>query len=148
MKVSQIPSFVVVLLKVIGVGSLVAASARRGFSPWIRKIPWKRKWQPTPVCLPGKSHRQRSLVSYSPWGHKESDMTEQLSTHRHMHSSSCGWKSLTLPSCCISQNWLWNANGEFKSVILYPKAFGANIFENSELFGFQKGTKMLIPHLF
>ena len=34
--------------------------------PWIRKIPWRRKWQPTPVFLPGKSHRQRSLVGYSP----------------------------------------------------------------------------------
>ena len=40
------------------------------------KIPWKRKWQPTPVSLPGESHGQRSLVGYSPWGHKESDTTE------------------------------------------------------------------------
>ena len=40
------------------------------------KIPWRRKWQSTPVFLPGKSHGQRSLVVYSPWGHKESDMTE------------------------------------------------------------------------
>ena len=37
---------------------------------------WRRKWQPTPVFLPGESHGQRSLVSYSPWDHKESDMTE------------------------------------------------------------------------
>ena len=40
--------------------------------------PWRRKWQPTPVLLPGKFHGQRSLVSYSPWGRKESDTTEQL----------------------------------------------------------------------
>ena len=40
------------------------------------KIPWSRKWQPTPVFLPGKSHGQRSLEGYSPQGHKESDMTE------------------------------------------------------------------------
>ena len=40
--------------------------------------PWRRKWQPTPVLLPGKSHRQRSLTGYSPWSHKESDTTEQL----------------------------------------------------------------------
>ena len=39
-------------------------------SPWVRKIPWRRKWQPTPVFWPGKSHGQRSLVGYSPWGHK------------------------------------------------------------------------------
>ena len=37
---------------------------------------WRRKWQPTPVFLPGESHGWRSLVGYSPWGHKESDMTE------------------------------------------------------------------------
>jgi len=40
----------------------------------------RRKWQPTPVLLPGKSHGQRSLVGYSPWGRKELDMTEQLHT--------------------------------------------------------------------
>ena len=43
---------------------------------WIGKIPWRRKWQPTPVCLPGKSHGQRSPVGYSPWGLKELDRTE------------------------------------------------------------------------
>ena len=48
---------------------------RCGFDPWVRKIPWREKWQPTPVFLPGKSHGQRSLVGYSPWGHKELDMT-------------------------------------------------------------------------
>jgi len=40
--------------------------------------PWKRAWLPTPVFLPGESHGQRSLVGYSPWGHKELDMNEQL----------------------------------------------------------------------
>ena len=40
--------------------------------------PWKRKWQPTPVFLPGKSYGQRSLVSYSPWGHKKLDTTEGM----------------------------------------------------------------------
>ena len=49
------------------------------FDPWVGKIPWRRKWQPTLVFLPGESHGQRSLVGYSPYGHKESDMTEQLS---------------------------------------------------------------------
>ena len=43
---------------------------RWGFDPWVWKIPWSRKWHPTPVFLPGKSHGQRSLVGYSPWGHK------------------------------------------------------------------------------
>ena len=40
--------------------------------------PWRKKWQPTPVILPGKSWGRRSLVGYSPWGLKELDMTEQL----------------------------------------------------------------------
>ena len=42
------------------------------FDPWVWKIPWRRKWQPTPVCLPGESHWWRSLVNYSPWDSKES----------------------------------------------------------------------------
>ena len=48
------------------------------FDPWVKKIPWRRKWQPSPVLLPGKSHGQRSLVGYSPWDCKESDTTERL----------------------------------------------------------------------
>ena len=40
---------------------------------------WRRAWQPTPIFLPGESHGQRSLAGYSPWGHKESDVTERLS---------------------------------------------------------------------
>ena len=53
---------------------------RCGFDPWLRKIPWRRKWQPIPVFLPGESHGQRSLVDYSPWGWKESDLTEHSRT--------------------------------------------------------------------
>ena len=49
---------------------------RHGFDPWVRKIPWNRKWQSTPVFLPGKFHGQRSLAGYSPRGCKELDMTE------------------------------------------------------------------------
>ena len=44
---------------------------RHGFHPWVGKIPYRRKWQPTPVFLPGKFHGQQNLVGYSPWGHKE-----------------------------------------------------------------------------
>ena len=49
---------------------------RHKFNPWERKILWRREWQLTLVFLPGESHRQKSLVGYSPQGHKESDMTE------------------------------------------------------------------------
>ena len=48
---------------------------RLRFHPWVRKIPWRRKWQPTLVFLPGELHGQSSLVGYSLWGCKESDMT-------------------------------------------------------------------------
>ena len=51
-------------------------SRRPGFDPWIRKIPWRREWLPTPVFLPGEFHGQRSLAGYSPWLCKESDMTQ------------------------------------------------------------------------
>ena len=50
---------------------------RHGFNPWVGKIPCSRRWQPTPIFLPGESHGQRSLVDFSPWAHKELDMTEQ-----------------------------------------------------------------------
>ena len=46
------------------------------FEPWVRKDPWRKKWQPTPVFLLGKSNAQRSLVGFSPRGHKDLDMTE------------------------------------------------------------------------
>ena len=52
---------------------------RCGFDPWIRKIPWRRKWQPAPVFLPGESHGQRSLVGYM--GSQESDTTEHVHAH-------------------------------------------------------------------
>ena len=45
-------------------------SGRHGFYPWVGNIPWRRKWQLTPVFLPGKFHGQRSLAGYSPWGHR------------------------------------------------------------------------------
>ena len=58
-------------------GKESACQCRRPrFDPWVRKIPWSRKWQPTPVFLPGKFHGQRSLVGCSPRDHKESDTTE------------------------------------------------------------------------
>ena len=49
---------------------------RLRFHLWVKKIPWRRKWQVTPLVLPGKFHGQRSLAGYSPWGSKELDMTE------------------------------------------------------------------------
>ena len=51
-------------------------------NPWLRKMPWRRKWHATAVFLPGKSHGQRSLVGYSPWGRKETET--RLSAHTQM----------------------------------------------------------------
>ena len=55
---------------------------RLGFNSWVRKIPWRRAWQPTPVFLPGEFHGQRSLAGYDPWGRKESDVTESSESAR------------------------------------------------------------------
>ena len=65
---------------------------RPGFDPWVGKISWRRKWQPTPVFLPGKFHGRRSLAGYGPWGHKQSDTTERL---HFLLSSSHRWRRLT-----------------------------------------------------
>ena len=62
-----------------------------GFDLWIGKIPWRRKWQLTPVFLPGKFHGQKSLAGYSPWGHKESDTAE------HAHKERNTWNLLPGP---------------------------------------------------
>ena len=76
------------------------------FAPWVGKIPWRRSWQPTPVFLPGESQGQRSLEGYSPWGHKESDMTEQLRKH-------------TLST--LDKNSTFTLNGEsWKRIFLSP----------------------------
>ena len=68
------------------------------FNPWVGKMPWRRAWQPSPIFLPGESHGERSLVGYSPWGHKESDKAE-VTQHTHImgkdmatHSSILAWR--------------------------------------------------------
>ena len=69
---------------------------RLGSNPWVRKIPWRREWQPTPVILPGEVHGQRSLVGYSPWGHKESDTTERLALKNLILRSYSPYKSMLI----------------------------------------------------
>ena len=56
--------------RVVNSKESIFQSRRCEFDPWVRKIPWRRKWPPIPVFLPGKSHGQRSLVGYSPGDHK------------------------------------------------------------------------------
>ena len=62
---------------------------RHRFSPWARKILWRRKWWSTPIFLPGKSHGQRSLAGYSP-GVTEPDMTERRAAEGSDYSVLCG----------------------------------------------------------
>ena len=84
---------------------------RPRLDPWVRKIPWRRKWQPTPVFLPGKSHGWRSLAGYSPWGHMESDAIEQL----HFFTSSWVWCDFGQPiyqssglCSCVAGELAWH----------------------------------------
>ena len=95
------------------------AMQRPGFSPWVGKIPWRRKWQPTPVFLPGESHGWRSLVGCSPQGRKESDMTERL--HFHFSLSCIGEGSDSPLQCsCLEDSmdggaWWATVHGVTKS---------------------------------
>ena len=59
------------------VKNLPATAGDAGSSPGLGRFPWRRKWQPTSVFLPGKSKGQRNLVGYSPWGCKDSDAIEE-----------------------------------------------------------------------
>ena len=65
---------------------------RLWFDPWAGRIPWRRKWQPTPVSLTGEFHGHRSLAGYSPWGHKESDTTAapEYNTGVYVYVPVCG----------------------------------------------------------
>ena len=68
---------------------------RRRFDPWLGKIPWRRKWQPPPVFLPGKFSGQRSLVSCSPRSYKESDTTEHNTQNKILFKeNTLAWKDL------------------------------------------------------
>ena len=111
--------------------SLVAQMVKRllqcerpGFDPWVGKIPWRRKWQPTPVLLPGKSHAWRSLVGYSPWGCKELDMRvtslfKSFPSGPLVKNPPCNARDRGLipgagdPTCCgaskpmSNNNWAW-----------------------------------------
>ena len=83
---------------------------RPGFDPWVGKIPWRRKQQPTLVFLPGKSHGWRSLAGYSPWGCKEADMTAWL-THAP-NAEHLGLLAAYLLSFCPVMLWfIWGQRG-------------------------------------
>ena len=88
------------------------------FDPLVGKIPWRRKQQPTPVFSPGKSHEQRSLEGYSPWGRKELDTAERL-------------KQQTTTQISFNCN-LWFVSGEplRKSVTRLPRTWVSSHFQS------------------
>jgi len=69
------------------VKNIPANAGNARFDPCVEKVPWRRKWQPTLVFLPAKSHGQRSPLGYSPWGRKESDITEHACLHGLWHTA-------------------------------------------------------------
>ena len=87
--------------------SICLQCGRLRFDPWVGKIPWRRKWQPTPVLLPGESHVGRSLVGYSSWGRKELDRTERAgpSQGARLDKWNTGWISAPTPSS--TQHLVW-----------------------------------------
>ena len=94
------------------------------FDPWVRKIPWRRKWQPTPVFLPGKSCGERSLAGYSPRGLKKLDNTEWIATTEclclvgHVHWFQCHCIFKTPNVLCARtdmSDWSWNEAEAVKS---------------------------------
>ena len=76
-----------------------------GFNPRVRKIPGRRKWQTTPVFLPGETHGQRSLAGYSPWGLKEIDTTQRLTT-RAKFSMLLQWFTHRGSNWSVKEGWL------------------------------------------
>ena len=90
-----------------------------GSNPWVGMISWRRKWQPTPVFLPGiswKSHGQRSLIGYSPWGCKESDTTERLHFH-FPFIKVCQKMGLLGPGIDAFSFWIEDAQLHYQKII-------------------------------
>ena len=90
-------------------------------SACIVKAPWRRAWQPIPVFLPGESHGQRSLVGYSPWGHKELDTTEQFTMRALLIGESESevaqlWLTLCNPMDCSLPGS--SVHGIFQAIVL------------------------------
>ena len=98
-----------------------SAMQRHRFNPWIRKIPWRREWQPTPVYLPGESHGQRRLVGYSLLDLKELDMTEQPTQNRRTSVQGGTVQALGFHQRhCVSRAFLDQA-GSFPVLVTVPE---------------------------
>ena len=96
------------------------------FSPWVWKIPWRRKWHPSPVFLPEKSHGQRSLGCYNPWGGKESDTTSSLNNNYDKHFlrfhfilQKKKWHDFHNLPWNDRSFWFWHLYGSYNTILLF-----------------------------
>ena len=106
---------------------------RRKFDLWVRKIPWRRKWQPTPVFLPGESYGQRTLVGYSPWGHqvghnwtREHSMphSSKLTAKTHNFVQTHSWLQSDVRKYSLQGKWTWMLNTNF--ILIYLVSFSSS----------------------
>ena len=115
--------------------SVCLQCGRTGFDPWEGKIPWRQKWQPTPVLLPGKVHGRRNLVGYKSWGCKELDTTERLHFHfQYIHKTllfslkevgyfdTC-YNKWTLRTLCYLENIMLSEISHLQRQILYYSTY-------------------------
>ena len=97
-------------------GKEPACQRRRcGFDPWVRKIPWRREWQPTPVFLPGECHGQRSLVGCISWGREELDMTQHAGIRAYACFKDLSFFLYSVPTAPPS------------SILLWPQSLGSDV---------------------
>ena len=95
---------------------------------WVKRIPWRREWQPTPGFLPGKSHQQRSLAGYSPQHRKESDTTEHTRAWRHI--SSCRPSMVRAQMFCQGLLPCWTLQSTFLTVSLASCCLPSSLHEH------------------
>ena len=94
-----------------------------GFIPWVGMMPWGRKWQPTPVFLPGESHGHRRLVGYSPWGRKESDMTTMRAHGCHIATHAQGRTCETVHCDMVHSRKNLGKSHKCYQIIYYKKVY-------------------------
>ena len=129
------------------------------FDPWVRKIPWRRKWQPTPVFLPGEFHGQWGLTGYSPWGYKESDTTEWLTHTQPLAKENYNYHILIKKwrvAVCMSYT-TWKSKRLFhflpsptfiRDLCAVTSWFGKEILTMSLSWGGREVSPFLQPHCF
>ena len=112
--------------------------------------PWRRKRQPTPVFLPGKSHGQRSLAGYSPWDLKESDTTEQLTNMHSFQPWSVGWRAMRQGCNVAEERPIEDGNrpGNQACIFMEPSTDEALwLCQAAHAWSFCKGVGILCPTL-